>query len=429
MYWALYLACYAAGGWEPAWAGWQALRERTLDVDLLMIVAAIGAAAIGQVFDGALLIVIFATSGALEAFATQRTADAVRGCRTLAPERATRLDDGGGERQVAAADLAVGDRVRVRPGERIRADGRVVAGASEVDQATITGEPLPADKTAGDEVFAGTLNGTGALTVEVTRAAARQRRGPDRGHGRGGVGDQGPHPAVHREGRAALLGRRRRRHAGDLRRPAARRGRPASALLRAMTFMIVASPCAVVLATMPPLLSAIANASRHGVLVKSAVVMERLGTARWWPWTRPGRSPTGHRPSSPSVPLPGAVRRGRRAGPGRVGRDLSEHPIGKAIVAGPGSGAGSRSRPTTSAPRSARRDGDSRRAEGDRRLAGLRRLHRHAGDRRHAWTASRRRGAPPSSRVDGARRCRGAGRPDPAARPRRPSGDRRGHRP
>src|SRR5689334_10277187 len=84
VWWCLYLACYAVGGWESAWAGLQALRERTLDVDLLMIVAAIGAAAIGQIFDGALLIVIFATSGALEAVATRRTEDAVRGLSYLA---------------------------------------------------------------------------------------------------------------------------------------------------------------------------------------------------------------------------------------------------------------------------------------------------------------------------------------------------------
>ncbi|MBJ7450841.1 MAG: hypothetical protein JHC71_02010, partial [Blastococcus sp.] len=170
VYWALYLACYAVGGWEPGWAGLKALRGKALDVDLLMIVAALGAAAIGQVFDGALLIVIFATSGALEAFATRRTADAVRGLTDLAPEQATLLSEVG-ERQVAAADLAVGDRVLVRPGERVPAAGRVVAGASEVAQASITGEPLPVDKHAGDGVFAGTGNGTGVLTVQVTRPA------------------------------------------------------------------------------------------------------------------------------------------------------------------------------------------------------------------------------------------------------------------
>ncbi|HEY4992694.1 MAG TPA: heavy metal translocating P-type ATPase, partial [Nakamurella sp.] len=97
MWWTVYLACYVSGGWEPALAGLRSLRAGSLDVDLLMIVAAIGAAAIGQVFDGALLIVIFATSGALEAWATHRTADSVRALLQLAPERATRLSPGGGE--------------------------------------------------------------------------------------------------------------------------------------------------------------------------------------------------------------------------------------------------------------------------------------------------------------------------------------------
>lgn len=170
-WWALYLACYVTGGWEPALAGLQALREKTLDVDLLMVVAAIGAASIGQVTDGALLIVIFATSGALEALATARTEDSVRGLLDLAPDTATRLSHDG-EHVVPATELAVGDVVLVRPGERISADATVIDGASEVDQATITGEPLPVDKAVGDEVFAGTLNGTGALRIRVDRRAA-----------------------------------------------------------------------------------------------------------------------------------------------------------------------------------------------------------------------------------------------------------------
>jgi len=99
-WWALYLSSYAAGGWEPALSGLAGLRRRVLDVDILMIVAAVIAAGIGQVFDGALLIVIFASSGALEAFVTRRTADSVSALLTLAPERATRLTDGGGEEEV-----------------------------------------------------------------------------------------------------------------------------------------------------------------------------------------------------------------------------------------------------------------------------------------------------------------------------------------
>jgi heavy metal translocating P-type ATPase len=273
----LYALTYAAGGWEPGWAGLQALREKTLDVDLLMVVAALGAAAIGQVMDGALLIVIFATSGALEALATARTADSVRGLLDLAPATATRIEADGTEATVAVEELTVGDTVLVRPGERIGADGRVLDGASDVDQATITGEPLPAAKEPGDEVFAGTLNGTGALRVRVERDAsdsviarivrmveeASETKAPTQ-------------LFIEKVEQRYSLGMVTATLAVFLV-PLAFGAALTGSLLRAMTFMIVASPCAVVLATMPPLLSAIANAGRHGVLVKSAVVMERLG--------------------------------------------------------------------------------------------------------------------------------------------------------
>lgn len=268
--WALFLACYATGGWEPGLAGLQALQRRTLDVDLLMVVAAIGAAAIGQIAEGALLIVIFATSGALEALVTARTADSVRGLMGLAPGTATRVGAGGGEETVNAADLRIGDIVLVRPGERISADATVLAGGSEVDQATVTGEPLPVDKSIGDQVFAGTVNGTGALRIRVDRLArdsvvariatlveqASQTKARTQRYSIGMVAVTLAVFAV-----PPLWGETLQR-----------------ALLRAMTFMIVASPCAVVLATMPPLLAAIANAGRHGVLAKSAIVMEQLGT-------------------------------------------------------------------------------------------------------------------------------------------------------
>jgi heavy metal translocating P-type ATPase len=273
----LFAACYLAGGWEPALAGLKALREKTLDVDLLMIVAAIGAAAIGQVMDGGLLIVIFATSGALEALATARTEDSVRGLLDFAPETATKID-ADGESTVPVADLAVGDVILVRPGERIGADGRVVDGASEVDQATITGEALPANKCTGDEVFAGTVNGTGALRIRVDRMAG------DSVVARiASLVEQ----AAKTKARTQLFIEKveQRYSIGVVVATLAlffiplAFGRPLTeTLLRAMTFMIVASPCAVVLATMPPLLAAIANAGRHGVLVKSAVVMEQLGT-------------------------------------------------------------------------------------------------------------------------------------------------------
>ncbi|MEU9635930.1 heavy metal translocating P-type ATPase [Streptomyces tendae] len=330
---ALYVIAYAAGGWEPALEGLRALREKTLDVDLLMIVAALGAAAIGQVLDGALLIVIFATSGALEALATARTADSVRGLLDLAPTTATRVRDGG-EETVPTAELAVGDLVLVRPGERIGADGTVVEGAGEVDQATITGESLPVLKRTGDDVFAGTLNGTGALRVRVGRdpadsviarivtlvEEASRTKAPtqlfiEKIEQRYSVGVVVATLAVF--GIPLAFG-------ADL----------TDALLRAMTFMIVASPCAVVLATMPPLLSAIANAGRHGVLVKSAVAMERLGEIDTAALDKTGTLTEGTPEVTAVTPVAGAgVDEDTLLALAAAAEHPSEHPLARAIVA------------------------------------------------------------------------------------------------
>ncbi|MBA2810036.1 cadmium-translocating P-type ATPase [Streptomyces sp. KM273126] len=334
LYGPLYVIAYAAGGWEPALEGLRALREKTLDVDLLMIVAALGAAAIGQVLDGALLIVIFATSGALEALATARTADSVRGLLDLAPTTATRLSaDGTVEETVPTDQLAVGDVVLVRPGERIGADGRVLEGESDADQATITGEPLPVPKVQGDEVFAGTLNGTGALRVRVERdpadsviarivtlvEEASETKAPtqlfiEKVEQRYAVGVVAATLAVF----AVPLA-----FGSDL----------TSALLRAMTFMIVASPCAVVLATMPPLLSAIANAGRHGVLVKSAVAMERLGEIDTAAIDKTGTLTEGTPEVTEVRPLPGSgLDEDALLALAAAAEHPSEHPLGRAVV-------------------------------------------------------------------------------------------------
>ncbi|MGP4049396.1 heavy metal translocating P-type ATPase [Streptomyces sp. 2A115] len=329
----LYAAAYVTGGWEPALEGLRTLREKTLDVDLLMIVAALGAAAIGQVMDGALLIVIFATSGAVEALATARTEDSVRGLLDLAPQTATRLGPGSGTEETVAVDrLAIGDVVLVRPGERVGADGRVLDGASEIGQATITGEPLPVPKAEGDEVFAGTLNGAGALRVRVERdpsdtviarvvalvEEASRTKAPtqlfvERIENRYALGMVAATVLVFVVPLAV---------GADL----------TSALLRAMTFMIVASPCAVVLATMPPLLSAIANAGRHGVLTKSAVVMERLGQADTIAYDKTGTLTEGD-PHLTKVIPEHPFSEDELLALAASAEHRSEHPIGRAIVA------------------------------------------------------------------------------------------------
>ncbi|MFJ5784672.1 heavy metal translocating P-type ATPase [Streptomyces hydrogenans] len=330
---ALFAGAYATGGWEPGREGLKALRERTLDVDLLMVVAALGAAAIGQVLDGALLIVIFATSGALEAVATARTADSVRGLLDLAPATATRLLADGAEETVDAGLLVVGDTVLVRPGERIGADGEVVGGASEVDQATITGEPLPVAKETGDEVFAGTVNGTGALRVRVGRepsdsVIARIVRMVEEASRTKAPTQLFIEKVEQRYSVSMVLAT-----LAVFAVPLVFGDDLTSALLRAMTFMIVASPCAVVLSTMPPLLSAIANAGRHGVLAKSAVVMERLGQVDAVALDKTGTLTEGTPRLTDVRPLPGTgldadalLRLAASA------EHPSEHPLARAVV-------------------------------------------------------------------------------------------------
>lgn len=331
VWWTLCLACYAAGGWQPALAGLQAVRERTLDVDLLMIVAAIAAASIGQVLDGALLIVIFATSGALEAFVTRRTADSVNALLTLTPDHATRIKADGGEEEVPVDDLLVGDIVLVRPGDRIGADGIVVEGTSEVDQAQITGEPLPVLKQRGADVFAGTVNGTGTLRVRVEQVASDSTIARIVA-----MVDEATETKAHKQ---LFIEKVEQRYSvvvvvatlAILGVPLLFGSGFEEALLRAMTFMIVASPCAVVLATMPPMLAVIANAGRHGVLVKSAVALEHLAGAHVVAFDKTGTLtlgspvvtevvPLGDRSAEEVLSLAAAV------------EHASEHPLARAVT-------------------------------------------------------------------------------------------------
>jgi len=234
---------------------------------------------------------------------------------------------------IDAADLQIGDVILVRQGERIAADGQLLSGSSDVDQATITGEPLPAAKNPGDQVFAGTSNGTGALRVRVSRAAsdtvvarivamveqasatkARTQLFIEKIEQRYSLGMV----------TATLLLFAVPLIAGAAFQPT---------LLRAMTFMIVASPCAVVLATMPPLLAAMANAGRHGVLVKSAVVMEQLGATTRVAFDKTGTLTEGTPRLTGITVLPGAGLSERDAlALAAAAEAPSEHPLGRAVT-------------------------------------------------------------------------------------------------
>jgi heavy metal translocating P-type ATPase len=239
----------------------------------------------------------------------------------------------GAEQVVDAASLEIADVILVRPGERIGADGQVLDGASDVHQATITGEPMPVTKMPGDEVFSGTLNGTGALQVRVDRAAsdtvvarivamvaaasatkARTQLFIEKFEQRYSTGMVAATMLLFA---IPLL-------AGAAFQPT---------LLRAMTFMIVASPCAVVLATMPPLLASIANAGRHGVLVKSAVVMEQAGATTLVAFDKTGTLTEGTPRLSEIRTLPGAGLDSKQVlALAAAAENPSEHPLARAVV-------------------------------------------------------------------------------------------------
>ena len=164
----LYLAAIGVASVVPAQRAWRSLRARVLDINVLMVVAVAGAAALGDWLEAAVVVWLFGVAQWLESRSTRRAQRAIRALLTLAPDRALVRRDG---REVTAdvAGIRRGEVVVVRPGERIAVDGVVVAGASDVDQSTITGESWPAGKLPGDDVFAGTINGQGALEVETLR--------------------------------------------------------------------------------------------------------------------------------------------------------------------------------------------------------------------------------------------------------------------
>jgi Cd2+/Zn2+-exporting ATPase len=330
---ALFLSGYLLGGYRKAIEGTVTLIEdRELDVDLLMVVAAMGAAMIGYWEDGALLIFIFALSSTLEGIASARTQKDITALMALAPDQACVLREAGEER-IAAAEVVLGDRVRIRPGERIAADGVVLEGSSGVNQASITGESIPVDKMTGDGVFAGTVNGQGGLVIEVTRVAsdtilariislvreAETRRPPaqlfierfERGYAKVVV--------------AGAL-------AVALVPWAAHWWTFKESLYRAMIFLVVASPCALAAAMMPTLLSALSNGARHGVLFKGSVFVEMLGRIDALAFDKTGTLTAGHPVVTDVVPAPNGTADDLLACAAAVER-LTDYPLGRAVIA------------------------------------------------------------------------------------------------
>ncbi len=331
-------AAYVVGGFDSAREGLTTLfAEKELDVDLLMIVAALGAAALGLwrreyylIVDGAVLILIFAISGALEGYAMQRTERSIQGLMSLTTDTA-RVILNGQEQTVPINDLKIGDQVLVKPGELVPTDGLVTEGFSTLNQASITGESIPVEKMVGDEVFAGTINGNGALRLKI---------------------HQPPESSLIQ--RVIRLVQQAQNEAPPSQQFIERFERGYAKVIvvtgillstlppfllgwswedtiyRALIFLVVASPCALMASIMPTLLSGIANGARNGILFKNGAQLERIGQVKAIAFDKTGTLTTGKlqvihamsdQKSTDQLLLVAAAL-----------ESLSEHPIGNAIV-------------------------------------------------------------------------------------------------
>ncbi len=291
----LMVAATAVGGAPIARAGWRALRAtRRPDMNVLMTVATLGALALGEYAEGATVVFLFSVGELLESVTVDRARNAVRALMALSPQEATRLTPSGEER-VPVEALAAGDRILVRPGERIPADGRVVEGRSAVDQSSLTGESIPVERTVGDEVFAGTVNGDGALTVEVIRPAsestlariihlveeAQERRAPTQR-----LVDRlaQVYTPVVVAGAALVAGVP----------PLLGWGAFADWFYRALVILTIACPCALVLATPVAVMSGLTAAARAGILIKGGAYLEQLAGLQAVAFDKTGTLTYGH---------------------------------------------------------------------------------------------------------------------------------------
>ncbi len=328
----LYTFAILAGSWYVLPKAWLALKRLRPDMNLLMTIAVVGAVGIGEWFEGATVAFLFALSLALESWSVGRARRAVAALMDLTPAIARVKRPDGSEEEVPAEAVEVGAHLVVKPGERIPLDGRVTAGLSEVNQAPITGESVPVPKAAGGEVFAGTINGDGALEVESTRRAgdttlahiirmvgeAQSRRAPS---------EQWVEkfariytPAVMALALVVFLVP-----------PLAFGGAWGDWFYRALVLLVIACPCALVISTPVSIVAALAAAARHGVLIKGGLFMEVPARIKAVALDKTGTLTWGRPVVVEVLPLGNHDERELLARVGAL-EARSEHPLARAIV-------------------------------------------------------------------------------------------------
>jgi Cd2+/Zn2+-exporting ATPase len=328
----LLIAATVVGSVFPAQRAWQSIRRRSLDINVLMVIAVIGAMIIGEYEEAAMVVTLFAAAQWLEAQSLDRARQAIGRLLDLAPNEVL-LRDAAGERLVAIDGVDPGSVMIVRPGEKFALDGIVRSGRSDVNQAPITGESLPVEKGEGDEVFAGTINGHGALTVAVTRRrrdttlarivhlveAAQAKRAPLQQFIDRFAAWYTPAVVVLALMVAAV--------------PLIATGQPADTwIYRALVLLVVSCPCALVISTPVSIVSALAGAARQGVLVKGGIHLERLAGVRVVAFDKTGTVTTGNLTVEAVRPLGRHTEEAVLRTAASV-ESQSEHPIAAAILA------------------------------------------------------------------------------------------------
>lgn len=278
----MYLLAFVVGGYAKAKEGIQeSITNKNLNVEMLMIFAAIGSAAIGYWTEGAILIFIFAVSGALETYAMNKSHREISALMNLQPEEAWLVRGAFEPMKVAVSTLKVGDHILIKPGERVPADGLIIKGISSIDESAISGEPLPVSKNSGDEVYAGTVNMNGAITMKMTKPnseslfqkiitlvqSAQSEKSPSQQFIERFEGTYVKFVII-----AVLL--------MMVLPPFLLNWDWQTTFYRAMVLLVVASPCALVASIMPATLSSISNGAKNGILFKGGLHLENLSVLR-----------------------------------------------------------------------------------------------------------------------------------------------------
>jgi len=329
---AIYGAAILVGGYYVARSGLAALwTTRSLDINFLMTVAAVGAMFIGEWEEGALVVFLFSLGETLESYTLDRARNAIRSLMDLAPPEATRLRNGL-EELVPVESLHVDDVILVRPGERIPMDGVIISGSSAVNQAPITGESVPVEKQPGDGVFAGTINGQGALEVRVTRLAedntlsriihmveeAQAQKAPSQRF----VDLFARYYTPTVVGVAVLIAAL----------PPLLLGADFFTwLFRALVLLVIACPCALVISTPVSIVSAISNAARQGVLIKGGAYLEEAGSLQVVAFDKTGTLTEGRPSVTDVIPLD-SLDADEVLRLAAAVESQSEHPLAQAIV-------------------------------------------------------------------------------------------------